>query len=174
MNSSDTSDIFFDKYYNLALRYLSFRPRSEKEIRDYLAKKSTYGRSAVGGKKMDILIDKIIEKLKEQRFLNDEEFARMWVESRIRSKPRAWRLIKIELKQKGISDEIIESATQSSEVSSQSDEEMAKAIVEKKINKYKNLPKQEAYQKLGRILAGKGFDWDTIKKVVDGFYRDRV
>lgn len=165
-NSSNTTDtsVFLEKYYNLALRYLSFRPRSEKEIWDYLKKK----------KVQESLIRIIINKLKGQRFLNDEEFARTWVESRMRSKPRAWRLIKMELKQKGINDEIIESVGKSSELRAQKDIEMAKRIIEKKINKYKNLPKQEAYRKLGRILAGKGFDWDTIKKVVDGFYQNRV
>ena len=49
----------------------------------------------------------------------------------------------------------------------QSDLEMAKKLAEKKMPKYKDLPKQEIYQKLGGFLARKGFNWDTIKKAID-------
>lgn len=154
----------FEKFYNKALRFLSFRPRSEKEIRDYLQKKKTE----------ELLIEGIVNKLKEQKFLNDEEFAKMWIENRMRFKPRSLRLIKIELKQKGINKETIEKLVQSSESRVQSDQEMARKIIEKKIKKYQDLPKQEVYQKLGRILAQKGFAWDIIRQGIDEFYKNKV
>ena len=47
------------------------------------------------------------------------------------------------------------------------DLESAKKLVEKKIGRLKNLPKQEICEKLGRFLASKGFNWDTIKKAID-------
>lgn len=163
-------DIFFDKYYNLALRYLSFRPRSEKEIRDYLRKK----------KVQESLVEIIITKLKEQKFLNDEEFARIWIESRMRFKPRSMKLIKIELSQKGVPKEIIEAIIQNSEFPLheanriQNDEAMVRKLIEKKIGKYKNLPRQEVYRKLGRVLVQKGFGWDTIKRGIDEFLKKGV
>lgn len=156
----------FEKYYNHALRFLSYRPRSEKEIRDNLGKKKVDPQ----------VIEKIIAKLKEQKFINDKEFARMWVESRMRFKQRSIKLIIIELKQKGVDQEIIEdlvmspkhpSSSEQAEFVIQSDLEQAKVLVDKKISKYKNLPKQEIYQKLGAFLARKGFDWSTIKKSID-------
>ena len=147
----------FEKFYNSALRFLSFRPRSEKELRTNLK-----GKHATNE-----IIEKIIIKLKEKRFINDEEFAKGWIESRLRFKPRSLRLIKLELRQKGIADEIIESGIMNQELGTDSDLEQAKKLVEKRIKRVGHLPKQEVYQKLGRYLASKGFSWDTIKKAID-------
>ncbi|QQG40957.1 MAG: regulatory protein RecX [Candidatus Levyibacteriota bacterium] len=141
----------FEKYYNHALRFLSFRPRSEKEIRDNLKKK-----------KVDpLVIEKIIIKLKEQKFVNDKDFARMWVESRMRFKPRSQRFIILELKNKGIVQDIIDSIIQNNDL------EQAKKLVVKKIEKYQELPKNKLYQKLGSFLARRGFSWETIKESID-------
>ncbi len=147
----------FEKFYNSALRFLSYRPRSEKEVRDKLKSK----------KVESSVIEKIIAKLKEKKFINDEEFARLFVENRLRFKPRSLRLIKIELKQKGISSEIIESRIKNQELGAESDLEQAKKLVQKRIGRLKGLSKEEIYQKLGRFLASKGFDWDTIKQAID-------
>lgn len=142
---------------NRALRFLSFRPRSEKEMRDYFKKKQ-----------VDSLVSqKIIDKLKENKFLNDMEFARWWVEQRTLIKPRAWRIIKIELKQKGISSEIIEELNINSESEEKNDLTMAIELAQKRLPRYKNLSRQEIYQKMGRFLISKGFDYDTVKRSID-------
>ncbi|MDP3988543.1 MAG: regulatory protein RecX [Candidatus Levybacteria bacterium] len=113
------------------------------------------------------VINRIIAKLKEQKFVNDEEFAKWWIEQRTNFKPRSLRLIKMELKQKGIDEELVQGSILRLR-SGQSDLEMAKKLVQKRLQKYKNLPRQEIYQKLGRVLAQKGFSWDTIKESIDG------
>lgn len=151
----------FEKFYNKALRFLSFRPRSEKEVRDNLSRK--FRKAEFELSEINLIIDKVINKLKEQKFLNDEEFAKWWIEQRQTYKPRALWLVKSELKQKGIDLDKI----QNSEISIQDDLIQAKKLVEKKIKKFKNLPKQEIYNKLGRILAQKGFNWEVIKKSID-------
>ena len=166
--------------YNRALRFLSFRQRSEKEVRDYFL--SSKGRSALGlnsraeafgGKKSTKnkmvdpqIIDRVVAKLKEKRFLNDEEFALMWRDRRLRSKPKSQRLIKIELKHKGISQEIIDTIFTNDQATA-TDAASAKKILEKKIEKVKHLPRQEIYQKLGGFLARRGFDWETTKLAID-------
>ena len=147
----------FEKFYNKALEFLSYRTRSEKEVRDKLKTKQ-----AEPG-----IIEKVISKLKEKRFINDEEFARQWIENRERFKPRSLRLIKLELRQKGIEGEILEKVIQDLDFNSESELEQAKKLVEKRIDKVRDLPKQEIYQKLGRFLASKGFNWDTVKKAID-------
>jgi len=86
----------FEKFYRASINYLSFRPRSEKEMRDYLTKK----------KCDDKTLKRIIESLLRTKFLNDEEFARRFIEQRTKIKPKANRVIKYELKQKGISSRI--------------------------------------------------------------------
>ncbi|RJQ36033.1 hypothetical protein C4559_05525 [Candidatus Microgenomates bacterium] len=150
----------FEKYYNYSLRYLTIRSRSEKEIRDYLKKKKVSPET----------IEKITSKLKEHNFINDEEFAKWWIGQRISFKQRAFKVIKIELQQKGITSEIIEdqiSIRQLADKNQKQDLGMAQEIVQKKISKYKNFPKQEIYQKLGRVLSQKGFNWDVIKQSID-------
>lgn len=138
---------------NRALRFLSIRPRSEKEIQDYLKKKQ-----------VDLLTSqKIIDKLKENKFLDDFEFAKWWIDQRTRIKPRASKLIKFELKQKGISDEIIKN----SELKIENDFENALVLAKKRMQRYKNHTPQKIYEKMGRFLSSKGFDYHIIKKVIE-------
>jgi len=147
----------FGVNFNRALRFLSFRPRSEKEIIDYLKKKKVDSNTS----------QKVILKLKENNFLNDVEFTKWWVEQRTLIKPRAWRIIKIELKQKGISSEIIEELNINSESEEENDLTMAIKLTQKRLPRYKNLSRQDLYQKLGKYLAYKGFDWETVKRSID-------
>jgi regulatory protein len=147
----------FEKFYKAAIRFLSFRPRSEKELSDYLTKK----------KCDDLTAKRIIESLTRDKFLNDEEFIRWWVEQRTILKPKASRVIKFELKQKGISKDLIDSFFENEE-SSTSDFTKALALAEKKMPRYAKIEdRRKIYEKLGRFLASKGFDWDTIKEVID-------
>lgn len=149
----------FDKFYDKALRFLSYRPRSEKEVRDNLQKK----------KVSDSIIDLIIKKLQEQKFLNDRDFAKWWIEQRTLVKPSGKRLIKIELTKKGIDKELIDEIFDSVEDLVQNELEMARKLVQRKINKYKGLGRQKIYQRLGGFLSRRGFDYDTIKKSIDEF-----
>lgn len=155
----------FEEFYNKALRFLSYRPRSEKEVRDYLKVKSKL--LEINDLDIESIIDKVIQKLKEQNFINDEEFARWWIEQRTTFKPRSLKLIKLELRQKGIPNEIIESRITNQE--SRGDLEQAKELIKKRIERVRNLSKQEIYQKLGGFLARRGFDWETIKQSIDEF-----
>lgn len=149
----------FERVYNSALRFLSYRPRSEKEVRDRL--KIKYQKSNL--KNLPLIIDKVIQKLKEKKFINDEEFTKGWVENRLRFKPRSLRLIRFELKHKGIDPEIINNL----QLTIDNDLEQAKTLAGKRLQRYKGLDKQKIYEKLGRYLASKGFDWNTIKKSID-------
>jgi regulatory protein len=169
-------DDLYKRYFDSSLHFLSFRPRSEKEVRVNLLKKSA----------PQEIIDKILNWLKEHRFVNDEEFVRWWMEERLRFKPKAIRIIKLELKQKGISKEIIEKIMANGpdqigipngndhrdKYQMSNDFESAKKIVEKRLPKYKGLKKYEIYKKLGSYLAQKGFDWDTIKKSIDDAFSE--
>lgn len=152
----DLRDVY-QKYLEAAVRFLSYRPRSEKEVRDYLLKKKA---------PLEI-IEKILNWLKDQRFVNDEEFVKWWIEQRSKFRPKGLKVIKMELRQKGVSQALIDSILQESEINTNSDLESARRIVEKKIIKYKGLDKREIYHKLGAHLARKGFNWETIKRVID-------
>ncbi|MBI2031400.1 MAG: RecX family transcriptional regulator [Candidatus Levybacteria bacterium] len=143
------------KFYNKALKFLSYRPRSEHEVVKNLLKK----------KLPEDLIRKIITRLKEYKFLDDEEFTKWWIEQRTNFKPRSLRLIKIELKQKGISNELIEHAIESLQLTISSDLESARKLIERKKEKWKNLTREKKFQKVARHLASKGFNYDIIKEI---------
>lgn len=176
----------FERYFNSSLRFLSFRQRSEKEVRDNLTRKIRHSgkrsasrirseeldsgvlhADALSPQNDDKIIDQVIDKLKEKKFINDEEFAKWWIESRTRFRPRSLKLIAFELKQKGIAQDLIESGIRNQELGIKDDASMARKLVEKKIGKYKGVSKQELYQKLGSFLVRRGFNWETIKQAID-------
>lgn len=145
----------FGKFYNKALRFLSFRPRSEKEVIENLKKK----------KVTDSVIKVIVRKLKEQKFLDDREFTNWWIEQRTLIKLKPKRIIKMELRQKGIDDELTDELLQKTD-ETVSDLAKAKKIIEKRLSRYKKFQGFERRNKLGRFLGGKGFDYDTIKNAL--------
>ena len=148
--------LLFDKYLLSAYRFLNYRLRSEKEVRENLKLK----------KATSEVIEKVIAKLKSQRFVNDETFARMWIESRSRSKPRSQFLLKNELRQKGISQEILKDIFDDQYPISK-DVELAKDLVGREMNKYKGMGRDKIYQKLGGLLGRRGFSWEVSKRVID-------
>ena len=150
-----------DQLYLKALRFLQFRPRSEKEISDYLIKKLSS--TDVGNE----IIDAIIQKLKAQRFLNDKEFAGMWVRSRKTLKPKGEWLIRMELKQKGISPEIIDEVFANENNVQKGDLELAVEILERKRKKFEKMEKHERFNKAGSMLSRRGFSLDIIKEAIN-------
>jgi regulatory protein len=150
---------------NKALRFLSFRPRSEKEIREYLLGKNRPHKKKSEPPSAEI-IDAVIDKLKELKFLNDAEFALSWVRSRTEYKPRSISVIKMELRQKGISEELIEESLQS-RMEKGDDKTLAKELLLKKRKKYEGMDKKERLQKAGGMLARKGFSFEAIKAAID-------
>jgi len=141
----------FQKLLNRVLRLISRRPRSEKEIRVYLKRKKSPPK----------LIEEVIKKLKKLKQINDLEFARWWVEQRTTFRPRGKFGLTMELRQKGIDKTIIEKA-----INKVDELPLATKLAQKKLRVYKNLPRQEFYQKMSAYLARRGFSWDVIKKVV--------
>ncbi len=154
----------FEKHLNESLHFLSFRPRSEKEVRDFLARKKT----------SENLVETIIERLKKQKFIDDVAFAQWWIDQRISFRKKGRRLIEQELKQKGVTQDIIDSVFQDSKNTKESEEEQMKELARKRMEKYRELPKRDLYQKLWSFLASRGFDFDAIKKVIDEVLRERV
>lgn len=147
----------FDFYYKKALKYLGIRSRSEKEIRDYFKKKHIDPQ----------MVDLVTHKLRQQKFINDEEFARMWIRSRTEFKPKGERLIRLELQQKGISKDIIDKAFEPEDDEGRDELLLAKDILERKRKKFEPMEKQERFNKAGSLLARRGFNLDEIKKAIE-------
>lgn len=165
-----------ERLFNRSLRFLSFRPRSEKEIRDYLLRKGKLkeiDKSGAEKIQYEKSIDKAISKLKKLDQINDKEFALWWVDQRKKFKRSGDRLIRLELMQKGMTRDIIEDVFQEANLATQSEYEIAEKAAEKKSNTYKKLEIREYRIKMGQYLARRGFDWEITKKVVDTLSKKR-
>jgi regulatory protein len=141
---------YYEKLVNSAIRFVSFRPRSEKELRDFLTKKLT--KWAVSG---EVLLEKVIARMGELGYVDDEKFAAWWVDQRTSFKPKGNRLIKMELSAKGVPVAIISSILASR--GSESLVEAAKRAVGRK--------RFKTPQHFYNYLARRGFDADTISRV---------
>ncbi len=146
----------FAKAYERVLKFFSYRPRSERELQDWFTKKQV-------GEELQKLLT---QKLKDLGYLNDEEFARWWIEQRVTFKPVGKRLLIMELRQKGITQEIIAELLDSY-ITKDTEKELARRMVEKKLKSLKHLSGLELKQKLVAALGRRGFSWETIKEVVD-------
>lgn len=147
------------KLLDRTFRLISARPRSEKEIIDYLKKK----------KATPNLIDEIIKRLKSLDLVDDHAFALWWVEQRATFRPRGKRALLMELWQKGVEKEI------SNKVINEKVNELplARKAAEKKAKLYKNLPPREFREKMFGFLTRRGFSWEITKLVIDEFSQKR-
>lgn len=148
-----------EKAMQQAARFLSFRPRSESEVRIFLKKKEVESQT----------IDEVITMFKQNKFIDDNKFAIWWIDQRLSFRPMSTRLLKLELKKKGVADEIVSSSFQQVEEEKQivvSDVVQAERIVAQKQKRYQSLPSQEQFEKLAGLLTRRGFSYETIKKVL--------
>ena len=150
------------KLMDQSLRFLSYRPRSEKEVVDYLIGKISQKENIKYSQaKESPLIKQVVLKLKKYKYLDDFEFANWLVRSRIRSKPQGLSLVKFDLEKKGIDDEIINSI-----IAKYPDQTvLAKRAIEKKLANWQKLPKGDFKKKIYRYLASRGFNFETIGEV---------
>lgn len=143
----------FQKLYDRVLRFISVRPRSKREITDYLSRKKT----------PEKLVEKIVDRLAAGGLIDDAAFARWWVEQRVTFRPKGKRALLAELSQKGVNREISEKVI-NQEIN---EEELARRAAEKKLRSLASLPSQERRQKMTNFLLARGFSWETIKKIID-------
>jgi regulatory protein len=156
-----------------SFKFLSYRPRSEKEVRDQLKNKIRMNKklSELEAESLETSIEEVIKKLKELHQVDDKEFSHWWLDQRTRFRPRGMRVIRAELLKKGVPREIVEETLQSHGGSGDSErvneEALALKVAGTKLKRYSNLGSREQKLKLGQYLAARGFSWETVKKVVD-------
>lgn len=149
---------YYEKLVNAAIRFVSFRPRSKKELTDFLNKKLTRWKVSGAG-----LIAKVIGRMEELGYADDEKFAQWWVDQRTAFKPKGNRYIQMELRGKGVSDAVIASVLALR--GSGSLLAAARYAIAKKMPLWAKLPLLVRQKKLYEYLARRGFDSDTIRKV---------
>lgn len=141
---------FSQKALNYCFLLLKFRPRSENEIYKKLKKKRF----------VEPVIKKVIFSLKEKGFIDDNSFAREWIESGIRKTLGLIRL-KDELRQKGVADRIIEANIEKIR-NNYSEEEVVSKVVKEQLNKLTDINLEKAKRRIYGYLFRRGFTSETI------------
>lgn len=144
----------FQKTFDKIVRFASVRPRSEREINDWLKRKKVH----------ESMFEGLFDRLKRLELIDDNKFALWWVEQRTTFRPRGKKALEMELRQKGIDREIIKEVLSGSPID---EEKMARGLLEKYGYKWRSLSGRPAKEKKMRFLASKGFGWDMIKKLID-------
>lgn len=139
-----------------ALRLLSYRPRSSAEVRQKLRQKGA----------SDDIVQIVIDRLTKADLLNDEAFARYWVEQRETFKPRSPLALRQELRQKGIAHDVIEMVIQDV-----NPESAARKAAQKKVRQLSNLTEDKFRARLGGFLQRRGFSYGLIKQITDEMWQ---
>lgn len=156
----------FGKLYARALEYCLMRPHSDKEVRDYLYRK-TLSRRVRNRKTGEVkeregyeksITDRVHDRLVDKGYIDDEKFTRFWVENRNMRKGASKRKLQAELAAKGVDRGIVDQLLAESD---RNDMDELRKVVEKKAGKYDDPKKLIAY------LARQGFSYDDIKSVID-------
>ena len=139
------------------INLISRRPRSEKEVTQYIAKQRLTDNS-----------EKVIVLLKEDGYIDDTKFAKWWIDQRVAFRNKSSNEIRNELRNKGISNDIIENAIEETNMS-ENEVSSIKLLAEKKQNllQHKNLTTEQMNEKIVQFLLRKGFRWEIIQKSLE-------
>ena len=143
---------------NAAYYYLSYRPRSEAEIRQWLHRRGFTNEVA----------EKAIAKLKELNLSDDFSFAQFWTNNRLSFRPKSKRLIKKELRDKKVAAEIIEQVTADID-----DEEIAYKLGSRRMSALANLDYPDFYRRLSSYLNYRGFGYQVVKHTATLLWQER-
>lgn len=147
-----------EEAFQKALKLLSFRPRTEYEMRSRLEK---YGFTTS-------IIEDVIKRLGEKEYIDDQKFAEEWAENRSTFRPRGRRLLERELRLKNVGDEQIQSV-----LDDLPDEiELARVAAKKYGSKLKGLDEVNFKKKLYGFLTRRGFLYEDIKPVMEEMWEE--
>lgn len=147
-----------EKAFGAALNFLSFRPRSRREIEDYFRRRKLDPDVGVA----------VVERLERIGVLDDREFARFWVENRQSFQPRGTRALKAELRQKGIESEIIDDTL----ADLGDEEDTAYAAGMKKARSYSTTDEREFFRKMLGFLQRRGFPYGPAAAAARRIYQE--
>ena len=151
----------FGKLYMRALEYSLMRPHSQYELSQYLYRKTRDTRTKEGSIRKGVskvLTERVYDRITSKGYVNDESFARYWIENRQLRKGISKRKLQAELASKGVDRSIVESLLSETE---RTDEDELQKIIEKKASRY------DDEQKLIAYLARQGFSYDDIKQGIE-------
>ena len=145
------------KAVDRAARFLSYRPRSQEEVRRNLAEKDT----------PPAVIEAALNRLAAMGYLDDEAFSRYWVQNRREFKPLSPRALRVELKQKGVTEGIISTVLDELDA-----DQLAYSAGLAQARKLRYPTQLEFRRKIGDLLRRRGFSYSTIRDVVERLHEE--
>ena len=130
---------------SILLQRLTEQPRSRSELETALAKRNVP--SEIGAR--------LLDRFEELGLVDDEAFARSWVESRQRTRGLAGRALAVELRRKGVDDELVRETVD--DIDPDTERDNARILVRKKLRSVRNLERQVQVRRLAGMLARKGY-----------------
>ncbi len=149
LQKEDTDEVAFQN----ALKVLSYRPRSIHEVHKKLKENGFE----------ETTIQSVLERLKRDGLVEDESFAQAWVENRTVFHPRSRKLIALELRHKGVPDEVVQNALAAGAVD---DETLAYQSAIQYAHRLKGLEWQDFRKKLSGYLLRRGFSFGIVSPLV--------
>ena len=139
-----------DRAFAASIDFIARKARSRLETVTYLSRKGFSGRAAADA----------VGKLEHYGYLNDEEYARMIVDSRVRLNPRGVLALRGELSSKGVDERTIEKAVQGVD-----ERESARLAVERGLYRWRGDDRRSFFRKVMAFLGRRGFPYDVASEV---------
>jgi regulatory protein len=154
LQQEDAQEVAFQN----ALNVISYRPRSLHEVQKKLQEKGFD----------ETVVRLVVERLKESGLVEDKEFAQAWIENRTVFRPRSRKLMALELRQKGVPDEVVQEAL----VESDDDETLAYQAAIRYARRLKKLEWLEFRKKLSAYLMRRGFSFEVVSPLVRRVWKE--
>ena len=148
------------RFYSDALRYLSFRPRSASEMERYLRRRGAD----------DTALTAAMERLHRAGLVDDEAFARYWVDNRGAFSPRGERALQAELRAKGVDQARIDAALEEKD---EGEDERAYQAGLKRLRLLARCDEDEFRKRLCAFLQRRGFDYETARATAERLWAER-
>jgi regulatory protein len=153
LQNRDLAEVAYDK----ALGFLGYRPRSRAELEVYLARR----------KVPPAVTQTVLARLTAVGLVDDDAFARYWVENRESFRPRGRRSLRFELRRKGVPDAVVETATREID-----EADSAYRAAQDLAQRLSNLDSQTFRRRLAGFLQRRGFDHEVVKETVNRLWRE--
>jgi len=141
-----------------AVHYLSYRPRSESEIRRRLKRRGFDNET----------VQDVISKLKERKLIDDVSFSEFWRNNRLEFSPRSTRLIGLELRQKGVAAETVNEV-----LKDVNDENSVYEAGLEKARRLTGLDYDDFRHRLYDYLRRRGYGYETVKCATERLWEQR-
>ena len=152
LNDDDIERLIADgeenRAYHQALHFLGYRPRSQTEVQRRLQQKKHDAQ----------IVESVLNRLVHEGYVDDVEFTRFWIDNRTRFRPRSARALRYELRQKGVSADVIDDA-----LTDLDEESAASTALAKRTWQWRELEEDSFLRKSIEYLARRGFSYNIAR-----------